>query len=85
MFGKAQEVPQTEKTPFWPRSPYGVAKVFAYWATVNYRESYGSAREQRHPVQSRKPAARGDVCHAENHAGVAAIKQGCRGIVPRKS
>jgi GDPmannose 4,6-dehydratase len=41
MFGKAQEVPQTEKTPFWPRSPYGVAKVFAHWATVNYRESYG--------------------------------------------
>jgi GDPmannose 4,6-dehydratase len=41
MFGKVQEVPQTEKTPFWPRSPYGAAKVFAYWATVNYRESYG--------------------------------------------
>jgi GDPmannose 4,6-dehydratase len=41
MFGKVQEVPQTERTPFWPRSPYGVAKVFAYWATVNYRESYG--------------------------------------------
>jgi GDPmannose 4,6-dehydratase len=41
MFGKAQQVPQTEKTPFWPRSPYGVAKVFSYWATVNYRESYG--------------------------------------------
>src|SRR5256885_1772021 len=41
MFGKAQEVPQTEKTPFWSRSPYGVSKVFAYWATVNYRESYG--------------------------------------------
>ena len=41
MFGKVQEVPQTEKTPFWPRSPYGVAKVFSYWATVNYRESYG--------------------------------------------
>jgi GDPmannose 4,6-dehydratase len=40
MFGKAQQVPQTEKTPFWPRSPYGVAKVFSYWATVNYRESY---------------------------------------------
>jgi GDPmannose 4,6-dehydratase len=40
IFGKAQEVPQTEKTPFWPRSPYGVAKVFSYWATVNYRESY---------------------------------------------
>ena len=41
MFGKVQAVPQTETTPFWPRSPYGCAKVFAYWATVNYRESYG--------------------------------------------
>ena len=41
MFGKVQEVPQTERTPFWPRSPYAVAKVYAYWATVNYRESYG--------------------------------------------
>ena len=41
MFGKVQAVPQTETTPFWPRSPYGVAKVYAYWATVNYRESYG--------------------------------------------
>src|SRR6202162_28964 len=40
MFGKVQEVPQSETTPFYPRSPYGVAKVFAYWATVNYRESY---------------------------------------------
>jgi GDPmannose 4,6-dehydratase len=41
MFGKVQEVPQTEKTPFYPRSPYGVAKVYAHWITVNYRESYG--------------------------------------------
>ena len=41
MFGKVQQVPQTEVTPFWPRSPYAVAKVYAYWATVNYRESYG--------------------------------------------
>ena len=40
MFGKVQDVPQTETTPFWPRSPYGCAKVFGYWATVNYRESY---------------------------------------------
>ena len=40
MYGKVQEVPQTETTPFWPRSPYGAAKVFSYWATVNYRESY---------------------------------------------
>jgi GDPmannose 4,6-dehydratase len=41
MFGKVQEVPQRETTPFYPRSPYGVAKVFSYWSTVNYRESYG--------------------------------------------
>ena len=40
MFGKVQEVPQTETTPFWPRSPYGCAKVYAYWLTVNFRESY---------------------------------------------
>ena len=40
MFGKVQEVPQTERTPFYPRSPYGVAKVYAHWITVNYRESY---------------------------------------------
>ncbi len=41
MFGKVQEVPQTENTPFYPRSPYGVAKLFAHWTTINYRESYG--------------------------------------------
>src|SRR5439155_1142086 len=41
MFGKVQEIPQTERTPFYPRSPYGCAKVFAHWITVNYRESYG--------------------------------------------
>ena len=41
MFGKAQEVPQTERTPFYPRSPYGVAKAYGHWITVNYRESYG--------------------------------------------
>ena len=40
MFGKVQEVPQTENTPFYPRSPYGVAKVYAHWITVNYREAY---------------------------------------------
>jgi GDPmannose 4,6-dehydratase len=41
MFGKAQAVPQNESTPFYPRSPYGVAKLYAHWMTVNYRESYG--------------------------------------------
>jgi len=41
LYGAAQETPQTEKTPFYPRSPYGVAKLYAYWITINYREAYG--------------------------------------------
>lgn len=41
LYGKVQEIPQTEKTPFYPRSPYAVAKLYAYWMTVNYREAYG--------------------------------------------
>jgi len=41
MFGKVREIPQSENTPFYPRSPYGCAKVYSYWITVNYRESYG--------------------------------------------
>ena len=41
LFGKVREIPQTESTPFHPRSPYGVAKLYAYWITINYRESYG--------------------------------------------
>src|SRR5204863_9905335 len=41
MFGKVQAVPQSEDTPFYPRSPYGVAKLYAHWMTVNYREAHG--------------------------------------------
>ncbi len=41
LYGKVQEIPQSETTPFYPRSPYGVAKLYAYWITVNYREAYG--------------------------------------------
>lgn len=41
MFGKVQQIPQTESTPFYPRSPYGIAKLYAHWMTINYRESYG--------------------------------------------
>ena len=41
LYGKVQEIPQTERTPFYPRSPYGAAKLYGYWITVNYRESYG--------------------------------------------
>ena len=40
LYGKVQEVPQNEETPFYPRSPYGVAKLYAYWIVVNYREAY---------------------------------------------
>jgi GDPmannose 4,6-dehydratase len=41
LYGKVQEIPQSERTPFYPRSPYAVAKLYAYWITVNYREAYG--------------------------------------------
>src|SRR5690554_7713892 len=41
LYGQVQEVPQTEKTPFYPRSPYGVAKLYAFWIVKNYREAYG--------------------------------------------
>ncbi len=41
LYGKVQEIPQSETTPFYPRSPYGVAKLYAFWIVVNYRESYG--------------------------------------------
>ena len=51
MFGKVQAIPQVEDTPFHPRSPYGVAKLYAHWMTVNYREILRHLRLQRHPVQ----------------------------------
>jgi GDPmannose 4,6-dehydratase len=55
MCGKVQEVPQTETTPFWPRSPYGAAKVFSYWATVNYRESYSLHANNGIPFNHESP------------------------------
>jgi GDPmannose 4,6-dehydratase len=58
LYGKVQEIPQTEKTPFYPRSPYAVAKLYAYWITVNYREAYGIFACNGHSVQSRKPDKR---------------------------
>ena len=67
MFGKVQEIPQRETTPFYPRSPYGAAKVYAYWITVNYREAYGLFRLQRHSVQPRISAARRDLRLAQDH------------------
>jgi GDPmannose 4,6-dehydratase len=67
MFGKVVETPQRESTPFYPRSPYGVAKVYGHWITVNYRESLRALRGERHPVQSRVAAPRARVRHAQDH------------------
>ncbi len=69
MFGKVQEVPQTETTPFWPRSPYGAAKVVRLLGDRELSRELRAARQQRDLIQSRKPAARRNVCHAENHPG----------------
>jgi GDPmannose 4,6-dehydratase len=76
MFGKAQAVPQTEATPFYPRSPYGVAKLFAHWMTINYRESYdifacsGILFNHESPLRGREFVTR------KITDGVARIKQG---------
>src|SRR6201987_1153252 len=76
IFGKAQQVPQTEKTPFWPRSPYGVAKLFSYWATVNYRESYG-LRASNGILFNHESPRRGETFVTRKISrAVAAIKQG---------
>ena len=78
MFGKAQQTPQTEKTPFWPRSPYGVAKVFSYWATVNYRESYGLCASNGILFNHESPRRGETFVSRKISRAVAAIKQGCR-------
>ena len=56
MFGKVVEIPQTGATPFYPRSPYGVAKVYGHWITVNYRESYGLHAARASCSTTRAPA-----------------------------
>jgi len=76
MFGKAQQVPQNEKTSFWPRSPYGVAKVFSYWATVNYRESYGLCASNGIMFNHESPRRGETFVTRKISRGVAAIKQG---------
>ncbi len=77
MFGKVQEVPQTERTPFYPRSPYGVAKVYGHLITVNYRESYGLYRLRGNPVQPRIPETRARVRDAEDHPFDCPHQAGC--------
>ena len=69
LYGKVQEVPQSETTPFYPRSPYAVAKLYAFWICVNYREAYNHVCLQWHFVQSRKPHARRNFRDTENCYG----------------
>ena len=76
IFGKVQEMPQTEKTPFWPRSPYGVAKVFSYWATVNYRESYGLCASNAIMFNHESPRRGETFVTRKITRGVAAITRG---------
>ena len=81
MFGKVQEIPQTEKTPFGPRSPYGVAKLYAHWITINYRESYdifgscGILFNHESPLRGLEFVTR-KITHA-----VAMIKQGKQDVL----
>src|ERR1700680_1480346 len=76
MFVKAQQVPQTEKTPFWPRSPYAVAKAFSYWATVNYRESYALFASNGILFNHESPRRGETFVTRKITRAVAAIKQG---------
>lgn len=81
MFGKVQEIPQTETTPFYPRSPYGCAKVFAYWITVNYREAYNIFAVNGILFNHESPL-RGETFVTRKIArGVAAIKHGTHEIL----
>ncbi|HEY5992660.1 MAG TPA: GDP-mannose 4,6-dehydratase [Candidatus Udaeobacter sp.] len=75
IFGKVQ-APQNEKTPFWPRSPYGVAKVFSYWATVNYRESYGLCASNGIMFNHESPRRGETFVSRKISRAVAAIKHG---------
>jgi GDPmannose 4,6-dehydratase len=76
MFGKVQETPQTEKTPFYPRSPYGVAKVYGHWITVNYRESYGLHASSGILFNHESPRRGLEFVTRKITAGVAAIVNG---------
>ena len=67
MFGKVQEIPQRETTPFYPRSPYGAAKVYAYWITVNYREAYGLYACNGILFNHESPIARRNFCLAKDY------------------
>src|SRR5476649_2034483 len=76
MFGKVQETPQSETTPFYPRSPYGVAKLYAYWITVNYREAYNMFISNGILFNHESPRRGENFVTRKITLGVAAIKLG---------
>lgn len=76
MFGKVQEVPQSENTPFYPRSPYGVAKLYAHWMTINYRESYGIFASNGILFNHESPLRGLEFVTRKITAGLARIKRG---------
>ena len=76
MFGNVGQEPQNEQTPFWPRSPYGVAKVYGHWITVNYRESYGMFACSGILFNHESPLARQGVRQPQITDAVARIKLG---------
>lgn len=76
MFGLVQETPQSEKTPFYPRSPYGVAKVFGHWTAVNYRESYGMHVSNGILFNHESPRRGENFVTRKITLGIAAIKKG---------
>ncbi|HTW99051.1 MAG TPA: GDP-mannose 4,6-dehydratase [Acidimicrobiales bacterium] len=76
MFGKVRETPQTEATPFYPRSPYGVAKVYGHWITINYRESYGLAACSGILFNHESPRRGIEFVSRKISNGVARIKHG---------
>jgi GDPmannose 4,6-dehydratase len=79
MFGKVREVPQSETTPFYPRSPYGAAKVYAYWITVNYREAYGIHASNGILFNHESPIRGETFVTRKITRGVAAIAHGLQG------
>ena len=83
MFGKVQEVPQSESTPFYPRSPYGVAKVYGHWITVNYRESYDLHASSGILFNHGSPRRGIEFVERKISLGVASIKLGLSYVLRR--
>jgi GDPmannose 4,6-dehydratase len=81
MFGLAQQFPQNEKTPFYPRSPYGISKLFAYWTVVNYREAYGMFASNGILFNHESPLRGGTFVTRKITRAVAAIKKGTQDCV----